>query len=77
MYFVKNGIGYIITIESTIDSNTTSVYSDEILSTFKFTETNPSSPVSSEGESCGALAGAGGNTQCAPGLTCNAGTCTK
>jgi hypothetical protein len=40
---------------------------------------------SKEGESCGALAGAAGNAQCAPGLTCqhqdpnnyNIGTCAK
>jgi len=79
MYFVKNGIGYIITIESTIDSNTTLIYSDEILSTFKFTEATPTTQsYAKEGESCGALSGPAGNAQCAPGLTCNtAGTCAK
>jgi hypothetical protein len=36
LYFVNNKIGYVITIESTIDDNTTELYSNQILSTFKF-----------------------------------------
>lgn len=58
---------------------------NEIASTLKFTgEQNSAEPLSKEGESCGANAGAGGNAQCAPGLTCanidsttKIGTCIK
>jgi hypothetical protein len=57
----------------------------QILSTFKSTDqTSQTGNYSSEGQSCGENAGAGGNAQCAPGLTCSnmnlttkIGTCIK
>ena len=38
VYVVHDGVGYIVTIESTIDSKTTEKNYDQILSTFKFTQ---------------------------------------
>lgn len=57
----------------------------QILSTFKFINSN-TTVYSSEGQSCGGLAGPAGNAQCTPGLTCqhknpndpnDIGTCIK
>lgn len=42
LYFINNGVGYMVTVESTVDSKTTELYSDQILSTFQFIAPTPS-----------------------------------